>query len=140
MWPARIGITIGPVAAGVIDTSVGGEVTGGRADRARVGRLWFDVWGDTLNVAARLAQTARPNQILTRERVLWEAGGLFEHGALHARRVKKHILPDCAEVYDIRPEFRDADGEPNGAFWEVYNSETYRPARPDPRGTLAALG
>ena len=28
-----------------------------------------------------------------------------------------------------------AEGEPNEAFWEVYNSESYRPARPDPRGT-----
>ena len=132
MWPARIGVTIGPVAAGVIDTS---HVLPDASGRTRAGRLWFDVWGDTLNVAARLAQSARPNQIITRERVLWEAGGLFEHGPLHGRRVKKSVLPDCTEVFGIRPEYRDAEGEPNEAFWEVYNSESYRPARPDPRGT-----
>ncbi len=135
MWPARMGITIGPVAAGVIDTS---HVLPGSPARARGGRLWFDVWGDTLNVAARLAQSARPNQILARERVLWEAGGLFEHGPIHGRRIKKSVLPDCVEIAGIRPEYRDSDGEPNEAFWAVYNSDSYRPARPDPRGTLAA--
>jgi len=136
MWPARIGVTIGSVAAGVIDTSDPAGPSWGSGDGGRVGRLWFDVWGDTLNVAARLAQTARPNQILTRERVLWESGGLFEHGPLHGRRVKKVIIPDCVEVFDIRPEYRDANGEPNEAFWAVFRSESYRPMRPDPRGTL----
>jgi class 3 adenylate cyclase len=137
MWPARIGISIGAVAAGVIDTSHAPSFGDAGPERTRGGRLWFDVWGDTLNVAARLAQTAHPNQILTRERVLWEAGGLFVHGPVHSRRIKKGVLPDCAEIVHIHPEYRNADGEPNEAFWAVYNRESYRPVRPDPQGTLA---
>lgn len=132
MWPARIGINLGPVAAGVIDTTPKKL----NIAQQRPGRLWFDVWGDTVNVATRLAQAARPNQILTRERLLWETGGLFEHGPFHQRQIKKNIIPDCVEITGIRREYCDDKGEPNQAFWEVFNREDYRPAAPDPKGTV----
>jgi class 3 adenylate cyclase len=46
-WQLRAGIHVGPVVAGI----VGGE------------RYQFDIWGDTVNVAARLAAAAAPGKV-----------------------------------------------------------------------------
>lgn len=47
-WRIRIGLHSGPVVAGVIGTS----------------KFAYDVWGDTVNVAARLEGASEPNRIL----------------------------------------------------------------------------
>jgi class 3 adenylate cyclase len=47
-WRIRIGLHIGPVIAGVIGTT----------------KFAYDVWGDTVNVAARLEAASEPNRIL----------------------------------------------------------------------------
>lgn len=46
-WAIRIGINTGPVAAGVVG----------------IDKFAFDVWGDTVNFAARLQATSQPNRI-----------------------------------------------------------------------------
>lgn len=46
-WQVRVGVNAGPVVAGI----VGGE------------RFQFDVWGDTVNVAARLASVGKPGVV-----------------------------------------------------------------------------
>jgi adenylate cyclase len=46
-WRIRIGLSRGPVVAGVIGTS----------------KFAYDVWGDTVNVAARLEASSEPNRI-----------------------------------------------------------------------------
>ncbi len=46
-WRIRIGIHSGPAVAGVIGTT----------------KFAYDVWGDTVNVAARLEATSEPNRI-----------------------------------------------------------------------------
>jgi class 3 adenylate cyclase len=46
-WRIRIGLHSGPAVAGVIGTS----------------KFAYDVWGDTVNVAARLEATSEPNRI-----------------------------------------------------------------------------
>jgi adenylate cyclase len=46
-WRVRIGLHDGPVVAGVIGTS----------------KFAYDVWGDTVNVAARLETASEPNRI-----------------------------------------------------------------------------
>ena len=43
-WEVRVGIHVGPVVAGIV----------GRE------RYQFDIWGDTVNVAARMAGKGRP--------------------------------------------------------------------------------
>ncbi len=82
LWQARMGICLGPASCGVIDT--------GSAENAGnpTGRLWFDVWGDTVNLAARIQEAAHPNQLLVRESVLWETCGLFDHGPIQQFQVK----------------------------------------------------
>ena len=46
-WQVRIGLHGGPAVAGVIGTT----------------KFAYDVWGDTVNVAARLESTSEPNRI-----------------------------------------------------------------------------
>jgi adenylate cyclase len=47
IWRVRIGLHAGPAVAGVIGTS----------------KFAYDVWGDTVNVAARLEEASEPNRI-----------------------------------------------------------------------------
>ena len=54
-WEARVGVHYGPVVAGI----VGQE------------RYQFDIWGDTVNVAARMAGKAQPGGVAVTEGV-WE--------------------------------------------------------------------
>jgi class 3 adenylate cyclase len=131
LWPARIGISLGSAACGIIDTgSIQGE--------QRTGRLWFDVWGDTVNLAARLQEAAKPNQILVREGVLWETCGLFDHGPIQRYQVKNTILSDAAEIIGIRAPYRDDHGLPNAAFWDRFNDPHAKPQEPDPAGTVTS--
>ena len=130
LWQARMGICLGPASCGVIDTGIA-EASGNSN-----GRLWFDVWGDTVNLAARIQEAAQPNQLLVRESVLWETCGLFDHGPIRQFHVKSTTLADVAEITGIRGDFRDDLGLPNAAFWDVYNDRSARPVRPDPQGTL----
>ena len=109
LWSARIGVHTGPVIMGVMDGV----------------RLTFDVWGETVNVAARLEQGAGTNQILVSERSLWATRGLFEHGPVQELRVKDTTIAGAAELVGIRPEFRDEGGQPSEAFWEVYRQDDH---------------
>ncbi|MCX6139532.1 MAG: adenylate/guanylate cyclase domain-containing protein [Candidatus Kapabacteria bacterium] len=56
----RIGINTGPVIAGVMDGQ----------------RIAYDVWGDTVNVAARMEEHSRPGSINCTEAVAQKLGGL----------------------------------------------------------------
>jgi class 3 adenylate cyclase len=131
LWPARMGICLGPACCGVIDTGISDGVNS-------TGRLWFDVWGDTVNLAARIQEAAKPNQLLVRESVLWETCGLFDHGAIHELHVKTTRLTDVAEIIGIKAAYCDDHGVPNQDFWDVFNDRSMRPVRPDPAGTLTA--
>jgi class 3 adenylate cyclase len=134
LWQARMGICLGPASCGVIDT---GTAEGSSHSS---GRLWFDVWGDTVNLAARIQEAAQPNQLLVRESVLWETCGLFEHGPIRQFHVKSTTLADVADITGIREGFHDGHGMPNAAFWDIFNDKSVRPVRPNPQGTLARAG
>jgi class 3 adenylate cyclase len=54
VWEVRVGVHVGPVVAGI----VGQE------------RYQFDIWGDTVNIAARLAGTGQPGCVALAEE-LW---------------------------------------------------------------------
>lgn len=54
----RIGIHQGPATAGVLGTS----------------KMFYDIWGDTVNIAARLQSHAKPNAILVSETVAQRTG------------------------------------------------------------------
>ena len=118
LWSARIGIHSGPVMIGVMSGT----------------RLCLDVWGSTVNVAARLEQGADPNQIMVSDRVLWAARGLFDHGPIQQMQVKD-VLVNGAVIIDIREQFRDEQGQPNDKFWEIYRDPKCPIVRPNPAGS-----
>jgi adenylate cyclase len=57
----RVGLHSGPVIAGVIGTS----------------RFAYDVWGDTVNIAARMEAASQPNRVLTSAATAKVLGGDF---------------------------------------------------------------
>jgi adenylate cyclase len=99
-WQLRVGIHIGPVVAGVI----------GRT------KFNFDLWGDTVNVAARLSQFGSEGAVyLTSD--AW-------------RRVRGRCPGDCLgsvplkgkgefEVYLCRPPDDEAGGAGLASFWSA---------------------
>lgn len=61
----RVGIHAGPAVAGVLGTA----------------RLLYDVWGDTVNVAARLEQAGEPGRIQVSDTVVRQAAAAFTFGS-----------------------------------------------------------
>jgi class 3 adenylate cyclase len=62
----RVGIHNGPVVAGILGSD----------------RLFFDVWGDSVNLASRLQTAAQPGQICVSEAAYWRLRGTFALTAL----------------------------------------------------------
>ncbi|MBK8969511.1 MAG: adenylate/guanylate cyclase domain-containing protein [Saprospiraceae bacterium] len=61
-FEARIGIHTGPVVAGVV-----GEK-----------KFAYDIWGDTVNIAARMEETSAPGRVNVSEETYWKAKYDFE--------------------------------------------------------------
>ncbi|MBR9970389.1 adenylate/guanylate cyclase domain-containing protein [Magnetospirillum sulfuroxidans] len=68
-WEVRIGVAFGPTVAGII---------GGK-------RMQFDVWGDTVNTAARLCSSAQPSGLCLPAKALAHLGDRF--GSAEIRRL-----------------------------------------------------
>lgn len=85
----RIGMASGPVMAGVI----------GRQ------KFTYDVWGDAVNLAARLENLSEPGRILVcprckkllEERFAFESRGLLEIKGLGPREVHFLLPPDAGD-------------------------------------------
>jgi adenylate cyclase len=83
-WEVRVGVHSGPVVAGV----VGQE------------RYQFDIWGDTVNVAARMSEKSVPGSVAVTKDVWERIGRDFEGEALGEMEVKgKGTIP----LFGIRP-------------------------------------
>ena len=61
-FEARVGIHTGPVVAGVV-----GEK-----------KFAYDIWGDTVNIAARMEETCEPGRVNVSEATYWLAKYDFE--------------------------------------------------------------
>lgn len=72
-WEVRIGLHTGPLVAGIIGSS----------------RYSFDVWGDTVNVAARAQQESAVDAITVTREVINESCELFETHRLGEVPIKK---------------------------------------------------
>lgn len=71
-WEVRVGVNTGPVVAGV----VGQE------------RYQFDIWGDTVNVAARMLELSKPSTVAVPEDIWKQVSGEFDADELGALEVK----------------------------------------------------
>lgn len=79
----RIGIHRGPVVAGVI----------GKA------KFSYDVWGDAVNVAARLQQNSDPGEILISDAVKRQLGDLYDYTPRGQTELKGH---DAIEAFFLK--------------------------------------
>jgi adenylate cyclase len=66
-FPIRVGLHSGPVMAGVIGTR----------------RFSYDVWGDTVNVAARLEAASQPNRVLASAATVKALGSQYRFDGPH---------------------------------------------------------
>ena len=84
-WQVRIGVHVGPVVAGVVGSR----------------RFLFDLWGDTVNTAARLAEHANPGRVAmtgaTWERVEDRCRGVVR-GPVRMKGKGEVELVECLEA------------------------------------------
>ena len=71
-WEVRIGVHAGPVVAGV----VGQE------------RYQFDIWGDTVNVAARMVGMSAPGSVVVTKEIFERVASAFDGVSLGELNVK----------------------------------------------------
>ena len=71
-WEVRVGVHAGPVVAGV----VGQE------------RYQFDIWGDTVNVAARMVAMSAPGSVAATKEIFEQTGSDFDGESLGELDVK----------------------------------------------------
>src|SRR5450755_3793665 len=80
-WAVRVGVHVGPVVAGI----VGQE------------RYQFDIWGDTVNIAARMASKAMPGSVAVTDDIWTQIKDRFESESLGELEIKgKGIIPVVA--------------------------------------------
>lgn len=101
-WELRIGIHSGPVMAGVVGQH----------------KFTYDVWGDAVNVAARLEAAGGAARINVSDAVYNRVRGLMEFEPRGAVEIKNKAPINMYFLTRIKPEFaRDAEGlHPNDAF------------------------
>ena len=101
-WDLRIGIHSGPVMAGVVGKS----------------KFIYDIWGDAVNIAARLEAAGGTGRINVSDTVHNRVRTLMEFEPRGAVEVKNKAPINMHFLTRIKPEFsRDAEGlRPNDAF------------------------
>ena len=87
-WQLRVGVHVGPVVAGI----VGGE------------RFQFDVWGDTVNLAARLTSSGTPGRVCMTQATAQRVASRVEAVACGPRNLKGKGKIDVVEVVAIVDE------------------------------------
>lgn len=89
-WEIRIGVHAGPLVAGIIGTS----------------RYSFDVWGDSVNIAARAQQASRKDQVAVTESIIDCCGTYLKYHEVGEVPIKKRGgLMSLYELEAILPEF-----------------------------------
>ncbi len=84
-WSLRAGVHVGPVISGAVGKR----------------QMFFDIWGDTVNTAARVQSHALPSTVCVTQEAMCEIEGVFEGVArrtLHAKGKGK------LDLYDIPPQ------------------------------------
>lgn len=111
IWDLRIGIHTGEVIAGVIGTK----------------RIAYDIWGNTVNVAARMESSSEPGRVNVSGKTFEIIEPYFDclyRGKIAAKN-KGHI--DMYFVNRIKPHLAEdeAGTTPNKLFWDYLNLHVY---------------
>ena len=110
-WEIRIGLHSGGLIAGVVG----------------IKRLAYDIWGDTVNIAAGMEAGGEVNKVNVSEST-YEAIAEFFVTEYRGRKEIKHKGEiDMYFVHSIKPELsEDEDGiTPNESFWHYVNLKLY---------------
>jgi len=101
-WELRVGIHTGPVVAGVVGQR----------------KFVYDVWGDAVNVAARMESAGSAGRINLSEAVYTRVKSLFDFEPRGSVEVKNKGALAMYYLTRIKPEFAGDDGglSPNDAF------------------------
>lgn len=93
-WSIRVGIHTGPVAAGVVG----------------VEKFAFDVWGDTVNFAARLQATSQPNRINISATTYSRVKDFFKCSYRGKIETKEKQAFDMYFVSSLHPDLQNGEG------------------------------
>lgn len=88
-WEIRIGIHSGPLVAGIIGSK----------------KISFDVWGDTVNIAARAEQNSEPNNISITDRIAGHVLPYFELTHRGEIEIKYGGQVDMFFLEKLKPKF-----------------------------------
>ena len=111
-WEMRIGLHVGPLVAGIIGSK----------------RYSFDVWGDTVNIAARAQQFSAVDQITVTDEIVQEIKDYFEYRHLGNVAIKKRGgTMDVYELLRLKPDFSQyGDGKfPNVEMRQLCEIATF---------------
>jgi class 3 adenylate cyclase/predicted metal-dependent HD superfamily phosphohydrolase len=111
VWNLRIGLHTGDLIAGVIG----------------IKRFAYDIWGDTVNVAAHMESSGEPGKVNISEST-YEAIAEFFITEYRGKVKAKHKGEiDMYFVHGIKPELSENEDEitPNEAFWHYVNLKLY---------------
>jgi class 3 adenylate cyclase len=84
-WQVRIGLHAGPVVAGIV----------GRH------KFLYDLWGDTVNVAARITEQAAPGTVCASAETWARTGGIGEQRSLGAVEIKGKGAIELVEIRSL---------------------------------------
>src|SRR5690554_2123274 len=111
VWPLRIGIHTGDLIAGVIG----------------IKRFAYDIWGDTVNVAAHMESSGEAGKVNISESTYETIAEFFITEYRGKVKAKHKGEIDMYFVHGIKPELSEnEDGiTPNEAFWHYVNLKLY---------------
>ncbi len=100
----RVGIHSGPVMAGIVGKR----------------KFTYDIWGDAVNLAARLESASEPGRVNVSPAIVAQTGSFFSFAARGRVEIKNKDPMDMYFLERLRPEFAaDAAGDtPNDALMQ----------------------
>lgn len=105
-WSFRIGIHAGPCISGVVGLH----------------KYIFDIWGDSVNIAARMQETGAPKAVSVSEATINEVSPFFDYTYRGEQQIKDIGIVPTYFLDRLKPEFaHDEVGRiPNSRFIERY--------------------
>jgi class 3 adenylate cyclase len=119
-WSIRIGMHTGPVIAGVVG----------------VRKFAFDIWGETVNIAARIESAGMPDRISLSERTYSRVKDFFRCERRGKATTKEGLELEIYDTASVQPKLLAEAGNPPPAFHRRYRTYFGRDLREFPTTLL----